>query len=568
MPLRTRIALFVGVATFLLSVIFVMQVIVSVRVTDQSARRDMALLISAMWQSHIDEESTAEEEVANRIRRDVELLNAVFQRHPDAVFERMDAAGMGESGGERAVIILDQQLAPIYSSLAHALPASFFGTVSRMVRVSDTEGFADLDLGDGLATYRAKIVPLRFRFGVVGFAIIATPLSRIVSHFDQSVDLDATLLAAGADSTPPQAGLTGAGMTLIPLSDGFTHGRTLGYLSVSNDVSAELRQTRWLQWLTGGLVVVLVGHLLGGLVWMVKRAFRPLDAAIDVIDRLTRGEEAPPLDTSTGTIEIQRLSKAVEALRAAHADQEALRRLQAELAIASELQQALLPRGPLLADGVSFHGQMVPSQEVAGDYFDYFTIDERRVGFLIADVCGKGTPAALFMAMSRTVVRSLAMTGRPPGEVLAEANRVLAESNEQNLFVTMFYGIFDRADKRLLYANAGHVSPILKSYDGEVSYLPETGDLVLGMIPDISYATVELPVAPRSLLVCYTDGIPEAFDDSDSQFGDGRLMTLVRSTPSRDPAGLIQELQTAVLDFAGHRPQYDDITLCIGSFPG
>ncbi|MCL6707096.1 serine/threonine-protein phosphatase [Pseudomonas sp. R2.Fl] len=565
MPLRTRIALFVGVATLLLSVIFVIQVVVSVRVTDQSARRDMTVLIEAMWQNHVDDESAAEEEIASRIRRDVELLNAVFQRRPDAVLERMDAGGLSEG---RAVVILDQQLASIYTSLAHVPPADFRDTISRMVRTSDTEGFADLDMGDGPATYRLKIVPLRFRFSVVGYAIVATPLSRIVSYFDQGVDLDAKLLAAGVDGASPEAGLVGEGTTLIPLRDGFTHGRVLGYLAVSNEVSAELRQTRWLQWLTGGLVVVFVGHLLGGLVWMVKRAFRPLDAAIDVIDRLTRGEEAPPLDTSTGTIEIQRLSKAVEALRAAHANQEALRRLQAELAIASELQQALLPRGPLLTEGVSFHGQMVPSQEVAGDYFDYFTIDDRRVGFLIADVCGKGTPAALFMAMSRTVVRSLAMTGRAPGEVLAEANQVLAESNDQNLFVTMFYGIFDRVEHLLLYANAGHVSPILKSGDGEVAYLPETGDLVLGMIPDLVYATIELPLAPRSLLVCYTDGIPEAFDDSDAQFGDDRLMMLVRQTPNRDPADLMQELQTAVLDFAGRRPQYDDITLCIGSFPG
>ncbi|MBR0558385.1 serine/threonine-protein phosphatase [Ciceribacter sp. L1K23] len=565
MPLRSRIALFVGIATLILSVIFVAQVVVSVRVTDQAARRDMTVLIQAMWQNHVDDESAVEEDIASRIRRDVELLNAVFQQRPDAVLERMDVGGMTEG---RSIIILDQKLAPIYTSLGHRPPADFGDVVSRMVRTSDTEGFADLDIGDGSSTYRLKIVPLRFRFGVVGYAIVATPLSRIVEHFDQGVDLDVQLLAAGVDGAPPETGSARSGATLIPLADGFTHGRVLGYLVVSNEASAELRQTQWFQWLTGGLVVVFVGHLLGGLVWMVKRAFRPLDAAIDVIDRLTRGEEAPPLDTSTGTIEIQRLSKAVEALRAAHANQEALHRLQAELAIASELQQALLPRGPLLAEGVAFHGQMVPSQEVAGDYFDYFTIDDSRVGFLIADVCGKGTPAALFMAMSRTVVRSLAMTGRPPGEVLAEANRVLSESNDQNLFVTMFYGIFDRTERRLRYANAGHVSPILKTGEGDVTYLPETGDLVLGMIPDVSYATIDLPLSPRSLLVCYTDGIPEAFDDSDAQFGDERLIKLVRQTPNRDPADLMQELQTAVLDFAGRRPQYDDITLCIGSFSG
>lgn len=566
MPLRTRIALFVGVATLILSVIFVIQVVVSVRVTDQSARRDMTVLIGTMWENHIEDESAAEEEIASRIRRDVELLNAVFQQRADRVHERMAAGGLNEG---RIVVILDQQLRPVYTSLAHVPPANFPDTVSRMVRTSDAEGFAEIDMGAGSAVHWLKMVPLRFRFSVVGYAIVATPLAQIVSHFDKGVEFDTRVLGVDAGGAPQMAGLSnGDATTLIPLTDGFTHGRALGYLAVSNEVSAELRQTRWLQWLTGGLVVLFVGHLLGGLTWMVKRAFRPLDAAIDVIDRLTRGEEAPSLDTSTGTIEIQRLSKAVEALHAAHANQEALHRLQAELAVASELQQALLPRGPLLADGVAFHGQMVPSQEVAGDYFDYFTIDDRRVGFLIADVCGKGTPAALFMAMSRTVVRSLALTGRAPGDVLAEANRVLAESNDQNLFVTMFYGIFDRAEQRLIYANAGHVSPILKSGDGEVAYLPETGDLVLGMIPDLSYATIELPVAPRSLLVCYTDGIPEAFDDSDAQFGDDRLIMLVRQTPNRDPAGLMQELQTAVLDFAGRRPQYDDITLCIGSFPG
>lgn len=560
MALRTRIALFVGLATLLLSLIFVAQVVLSVRVTDQSARRDTTLLIEAMWQSYVDDETLAQDGVANRVRRDVEILNALFQDRGDIIQAQMDIGGIESGADGQVIIIINQALKPIYTNLTKPLPPDFSQANTRMVRVTDTDGFAKFDFGEGELVYRMKIVPLRFRFGVVGYVIVAAPVSKILARFDQSVDLDARLIDV-ADS-----GAMSAQTVMIPLADGFSDGRVLAYLGASNDRTDELRQTRWLQWIAGGLVVVFVGHVLGGLVWMVKRAFRPLDAAIDVIDKLTQGQEAPPLDTSTGTIEIQRLSKAVEALRSAHANQEALRHLQAELAIASELQQALLPRGPLVVEGISFHGQMVPSQEVAGDYFDYFQIDDNRVGFLIADVCGKGTPAALFMAMSRTVVRSLAMTGQAPGEVLTEANRVLAETNDKNMFVTLFYGVIDRAEKRLRYANAGHVPPILKGRDGSVSYLPATGDLVLGMIIDIGYDTVDMPLPTDCLLVCYTDGIPEAFDSRDQQFGDERLLSLIETTTVSDPAELMEHLRSAVLRFAGGRPQYDDITLCIGAF--
>ncbi|WP_117190077.1 PP2C family protein-serine/threonine phosphatase [Rhizobium terrae] len=564
MNLRTRIALFVGVATLLLSLIFVVQVVLSIRVTDQSARRDTRLLIEAMWRSYVTDVTAAQEGIANRIRRDVELLNALSRDEPDVVEARMAEAESGAEG--QIVIVFDQALQNFHHIPSLRLPSDFAASLTRMVRVTDTDGFARLNLGGGSQMiYQTKLVPLRFRFGIVGYALVAAPVSRIVARLNQTVDLDARLVPL-AEAEQMSEGWLGSRMIDIPLKDGFGDGRTLGYLGVSNDRSEDFLRTRWLQWLLGGLVVVFVGHVLGGLMWMVRGAFRPLDAAIEVIDKLTRGEEAPPLDTDKGTIEIQRLSEAVEALRAAHLDQEALRQLQAELSVASELQQALLPRGPLVLDGVSFYGQMVPSQEVAGDYFDYFTIDENRAGFLIADVCGKGTPAALFMAMSRTIVRSLAMTGQSPGEVLTKANRVLAETNDKNLFVTVFYGVVDRGAGRLSYSNAGHVPPIMKTIDGAVSYLPVTGDLVLGMIPEVVYETVEIPLAPGSLLVCYTDGIPEAFNAGDEQFGDARLMQMVAEKTELRPNILIDEYRRAVISFAAGRPQYDDITLCLCAF--
>lgn len=567
MPLRTRVALFVGVATLLLSLIFVLQVFLSVRVTDQSAKRDMNVLIGAIWQKYERDEAQAQEQLIATIRRDTEILNDIFQQKSEDLADRMTEALSGFDRESRLVILVDQALNPLFVSSDQPLPTGFQPALTRMVRASDGEGYAEFDLGSGNSIYRLKIAPLRFRFGVVGYALVATPLSGLVQQFDHGMSLDVTLsMPVAPDVSAVDTGSLDAEKAVIAIADGFTHGRSLALLRVTDDPSADLAQARWLQWLSGGLVVVLVGHLLGGLVWMIKRAFAPLDAAIDVIDRLTHGEEAPPLDTSTGSIEIQRLSRAVEALRHAQANQETLHKLQAELAIASELQQALLPNAPLRAEGVILLGQMVPSQQVAGDYFDYFTIDDERVGFLIADVCGKGTPAALFMAMSRTIIRSLAMTGRPPGTVLSDANNALAESNDQNLFVTIFYAVFDRSRKTLSYANAGHVSPIIKSAAGEVAYLPATDDLVLGMIPDMTYTTTEIDLAPGSMLLCYTDGIPEAHNEHDDQFGDDRLLHLVGSLATKDPATLMQEVQTHLLTFTGNREQYDDITLCIGAF--
>jgi len=131
---------------------------------------------------------------------------------------------------------------------------------------------------------------------------------------------------------------------------------------------------------------------------------------------------------------------------------------------------------------------------------------------------------------------------------------------------SFFYGVVDRRAGRLSYANAGHVPPVMKTIEGQVSYLPTTGDLVLGMIPDVEYETVDMPLLQGSLLVCYTDGIPEAFNAADEQFGDERLLHMISEKTELVPGALIEKYRRAVISFAAGRPQYDDITLCICAF--
>lgn len=575
MNLKTRIAVFVGLASLLVCAVFAMQVIIGIRIANNSAREDAVTLTRTIWQTFIDDEMERHDDVASRIRTHAGVMNALFQNHPSELVSLITNQGLAAGAGSMRVVILNPSLEPVYFNGDGWLPATFPARMAAIVRPMDTRHYIPMDFGNGQHISLVKTMPIRFRFGIVGYLVIATPLQDVVSQIDQVVDMETRLLPAVPGAGRPHASQGFfVDEILIPLSRDITreyahdHGPVEAYVAFFDDRTGEMRHNAWLQLTIGTLVVIFVAHVLGGLFRIIRHAFRPLDAAIDVIGRLTRYEEAPPLDTSAGAEEIRHLSEAVEALRAARADQKALGQLQAELTVASGLQQALLPGGPLQQDNVLLMGQMIPSQDVAGDYFDYFVIDEDRVGFLIADVCGKGLTASLFMAMSKTAMRSLAITGRPPGDVLAEANEVLTNDNIYNMFVTLFYGILNHKEGTLVYANAGHVPPIMKLADGSVSLLPSSDDLVLGMVPDQDYETHVIDVPPGSVIVSYTDGIPEAFNASGEQFGDDRLLQLVRESQSHEPEILLKEVRDVVLTFSEGRQLYDDITLCLARLDG
>ena len=236
--------------------------------------------------------------------------------------------------------------------------------------------------------------------------------------------------------------------------------------------------------------------------------------------------------------------------------------LQRELDIAARVQLSLCPREKLPSDSFEYAGAMKPAKEVGGDFFDFFRLDPHRVGVVIADVSGKGVPASLFMVMTRTLIRSMAVQIESPGQLLETINDFLERNNDEQLFVTVFYGVVDERTGRLVYANGGHNPPIVANKTN-VRPLEMTGGVALGMFGSLQYSESDIELSPGTRLVLTTDGVTEAFNDKSQEFGEKRLMEAVQALPDQEPEDDVSSIITAVENFAGDEPQFDDITCVV-----
>jgi sigma-B regulation protein RsbU (phosphoserine phosphatase) len=243
-------------------------------------------------------------------------------------------------------------------------------------------------------------------------------------------------------------------------------------------------------------------------------------------------------------------------------------RMDAELSIARSLQAAMLPQR--LPENPRYAGKatMVPAREMGGDFYDFFSLGRNRIGLVIADVSGKGVPAAFFMAISRTVLQGTARERQEPGKCLAETNDLLCEQNPLELFVTAFYGILDLETGELRYANAGHNPPILAPQDGPVSQLPVTGGIAMGVMPGLPYAENAVTLTPGDTLILYTDGISEAMDRDGQEFTEARLIGARAASPRESVEIVMSSVIDAVHRFVGDAPQSDDITCLIVRYKG
>jgi len=240
------------------------------------------------------------------------------------------------------------------------------------------------------------------------------------------------------------------------------------------------------------------------------------------------------------------------------------RRHQDEMASAAVIQQSLLPRRDLLeslAERLDIHAAMRPAREVGGDFYDVFLLDPDRLAFAIGDICGKGLPASLFMAIVVTVLRTAAREQPTVGAAIARANAILCRDNAASMFATAVFGVLDLRTGEIAYCNCGHNAPLVITGDGAARMLPATG-LPLALYEDRSAAPASLTLAPGDSLVLFTDGITEAMNAELQEFGDDRLLEETLSRRGLDAAQLVDHLFAAVDTFAGDAEQADDIT-CI-----
>jgi sigma-B regulation protein RsbU (phosphoserine phosphatase) len=236
--------------------------------------------------------------------------------------------------------------------------------------------------------------------------------------------------------------------------------------------------------------------------------------------------------------------------------------LEEDLRTARSIQQSLLPKGNPKIPGFELVGLSMPAKEVGGDYYDFIPIDDSHWGVAIADVSGKGTPAALLMSNLQACLRGQAVINQSVRDTVIKANLMLSRFMDPGKFITLFYGILNLEDKTFTYTNAGHNFPFLLNKDGNVKTL-EKGGTVLGILKDAPYEEETIQLEPASLLLMFTDGITEAVNDQEEMFEEERLLALLQNNSSLPTQQLSDKIVGDVLQFCGNAPQADDITLVL-----
>ena len=273
-----------------------------------------------------------------------------------------------------------------------------------------------------------------------------------------------------------------------------------------------------------------------------------------------------PIDLEDLSLTIEKAIEQVRYIRESQQEHNQLESIKNDLAIAGEIQQTILPRSfppfPELTEVVDIYASMTPAKDVGGDFYDFFQIDDERIGLVIADVSGKGVPASLFMAVSRTLLRATALRGVSSAECLTYANKLLCKESLDFMFVTVFYGIYHYKTGMMDYTNAGHNPPYLLRGGRTVECLPVASNFVVGVFDDIEFESNTLTFGIGDTLLLYTDGVTEAFNDKREQFSESNLQDILASMHESSSA---KEVVTSVLQsvktFSGDYPQSDDITL-------
>ncbi len=266
-----------------------------------------------------------------------------------------------------------------------------------------------------------------------------------------------------------------------------------------------------------------------------------------------------PIDFDDLKITIKRTLEHLAEWREALSSRDQLVALQNELSIASQLQQSILPKNPPVTEEYEVSANMEPARNVGGDFYDYFKIDE-YVGLVVADVSDKGIPASMFMMSSRTALKGAAIGVREPQMVLAEVNNQLQQDNPTFMFVTLIYALFHPDSGSLTYSIAGHDPPLLLSADGTVTELPLTKGVALGIAPDVVYSQEMVNLEPGDAVVLFTDGVTEAMNADNQQFGMSRLKEVFDDRQPKSAMAANEAVFENVRKFAGDAPQSDDIT--------
>jgi len=283
-------------------------------------------------------------------------------------------------------------------------------------------------------------------------------------------------------------------------------------------------------------------------------------------DFLTKPIDFNDLEITIGKT-IRELEKLKQGLRA----RDDLFLVQKELDVAARIQQTLLPKDfPPFPDRpeLDLFGLMTAARQIGGDFFDFFFVGPSKLGFVIGDVAGKGIPAAILMAVTKTLIKASALRGGSPDECISHVNRVLCAESDPEVFVTAIYGVLDLETGEVAYTNAGHNLPYLLRPSAPPEAMENQGCVVLGILPDYSYRTSGITLQPGETLLLYTDGVTEAMNTERQLFGEERLLNALAASDSSDLANLCHGVELAIATFADGQAQHDDVTMLAIRFNG
>lgn len=270
-----------------------------------------------------------------------------------------------------------------------------------------------------------------------------------------------------------------------------------------------------------------------------------------------------PVDFNDLESTIKKTIKELSILRRAQMEHDELLAIQHDLNVARNIQQSILPLVfPPFPENTEFdiYAAMKAAKEVGGDFYDFFMIDNDRLGFVIGDVSGKGIPAAIFMAVSRTLLRATALKGLSAGECLTYVNNLLCLESVSAMFVTIFYGILNTATGEIEYANGGHNPPYVLSTSGEVTEVPTTNGIALGVVDNVTYAVNALKLNTGDAVFLFTDGVTEAFNKEEELYSENRLEQLLPSLKDSSVEDIVSGVFDSVHSYSQGCSQSDDIT--------
>ena len=426
--------------------------------------------------------------------------------------------------------------------------------------------------------------------GETGYAFLISQNGTFIAHPDHAFIMNESIFSIAAARQDP--GLRAIGKQMVQGRTGWatfdgiedlrpsgasylayspipSTGWSLGIVYAESEVDAAVIELNRLSWAIDlvGLAALLLIALL-----VARTITRPLGVLDAAAQTLAQGHLDAPLPQPRGRDEIAHLTASfgsmrdellerIEELRVTTAERE---RIESELRIAASIQVSLVPRTfppyPLRHD-LELFALLEPAREVGGDFYDFFLLDDDHLCLAIADVSGKGMPAALMMAVGRSFLRSYARLGGTPSQVLGRLNDELSSENDTSMFVTMFLAVVDLRNGHVRYASAGHNRPFVLRRDGHAEQLPHIRGIALGARAGMVFAEAELSLAGGDALFLYTDGVSEAMDAADKVFTEERIAVELERASGACCSDLLGEISRALQEHAAGVEQSDDITM-------